>query len=183
MLGEFEYLLLTAAMRLGDEAYGAAIRQEIEVTTGRVCSIGGLYTTLDRLEKKGLLKIGWEMRLLSAVDGLSACAHHGRRRPGCKRVLRSGSEREPRCGVGPKRACEMRRWVRSFCWSAVDFAALALEPAERTAVRGDLAESGATWGQALAGIAGLAIRRQAGLWRTGIRGWHCSGWLPSPAII
>ena len=56
MLGEFEYLLLTATMRLGEEAYGAAIRQEIEVTTGRGCSIGALYTTLDRLEKKGLLK-------------------------------------------------------------------------------------------------------------------------------
>ena len=56
MLGEFEYLLLTAAERLGEDAYGAAIRQEIEDTTGRHCSIGALYTTLDRLETKGLLK-------------------------------------------------------------------------------------------------------------------------------
>lgn len=56
MLGEFEYLLLTAAVRLADEAYGAAIRQEIETTTKRKCSIGALYTTLDRLEKKGLIK-------------------------------------------------------------------------------------------------------------------------------
>jgi len=56
MLGEFEYLLLTAAARLGDDAYGAAIRQEIEAATGRRCSIGALYTTLDRLEAKGLVK-------------------------------------------------------------------------------------------------------------------------------
>jgi PadR family transcriptional regulator, regulatory protein PadR len=56
MLGEFEYLMLTAAARLGDEAYGARIRQEIEDTTGRRCSLGALYTTLDRLETKGLLK-------------------------------------------------------------------------------------------------------------------------------
>ena len=56
MIGEFEYLLITAAARLGDEAYGAAIREEIEVTTGRKCSIGALYTTLDRLESKGLFK-------------------------------------------------------------------------------------------------------------------------------
>jgi PadR family transcriptional regulator PadR len=56
MLGEFEYLLLTAAERLGEDAYGAAIRQEIEATTQRRCSIGALYTTLDRLESKGLLK-------------------------------------------------------------------------------------------------------------------------------
>ena len=56
MLGEFEYLLLTAAARLGDVAYGAAIRQEIQTATGRGCSIGALYTTLDRLETKGLVK-------------------------------------------------------------------------------------------------------------------------------
>jgi PadR family transcriptional regulator PadR len=56
MIGEFEYLLITAAARLGDEAYGAAIREEIEKATGRSCSIGALYTTLDRLETKGLLK-------------------------------------------------------------------------------------------------------------------------------
>lgn len=56
MLGEFEYLLLTAAARLGDDAYGAAIRQEIEQATGRSCSIGALYTTLDRLEAKGLVR-------------------------------------------------------------------------------------------------------------------------------
>jgi len=56
MLGEFEYLLVTAAAGLGDQAYGAAIREEIEATTGRKCSIGALYTTIERLEKKGLLK-------------------------------------------------------------------------------------------------------------------------------
>jgi DNA-binding PadR family transcriptional regulator len=56
MLGEFEYLLLTGAVRLGDDAYGAAIRQEIEDATRRRCSIGALYTTLDRLEAKGLVK-------------------------------------------------------------------------------------------------------------------------------
>ena len=56
LLGEFEYLMLTAAARLGDEAYGAAIRQEIEDATGTACSIGALYTTLDRLEDKGLIK-------------------------------------------------------------------------------------------------------------------------------
>jgi PadR family transcriptional regulator, regulatory protein PadR len=55
-LGEFEYLMLTAAARLGDEAYGLAIRQEIEEATGRQCSLGALYTTLDRLELKGLIK-------------------------------------------------------------------------------------------------------------------------------
>jgi DNA-binding PadR family transcriptional regulator len=56
MLGEFEYALITAAAGLGDKAYGAAIREEIETTMGRKCSIGALYTTIDRLETKGLLR-------------------------------------------------------------------------------------------------------------------------------
>jgi len=56
MLGEFEYLLLSAAARLGDGAYGAAIRRGIEGATKRRCSIGALYTTLDRLEAKGLVR-------------------------------------------------------------------------------------------------------------------------------
>ena len=56
MLGEFEYVLITAAAALGDNAYGAAIREEIEATTRRRCSMGALYTTIDRLETKGLLK-------------------------------------------------------------------------------------------------------------------------------
>ena len=56
MIGEFEYLVLAAAAHLGEEAYGAAIRQDIEAATERSCSIGALYTTLDRLESKGLIK-------------------------------------------------------------------------------------------------------------------------------
>jgi PadR family transcriptional regulator, regulatory protein PadR len=55
MLGEFEYLIVTAAAGLGNKAYGAAIRATIEAATGRNCSIGALYTTIDRLEAKGLL--------------------------------------------------------------------------------------------------------------------------------
>ena len=56
MLGEFEYLLITAAAGLGETAYGAAIREEIETATGQKCSIGALYTTIDRLETKGMVE-------------------------------------------------------------------------------------------------------------------------------
>jgi PadR family transcriptional regulator PadR len=56
MAGEFEYLVLTSASRLAEDAYGTTIRQQIEEATGRRCSIGALYTTLDRLETKGLIK-------------------------------------------------------------------------------------------------------------------------------
>lgn len=55
MIGEFEYLILTASARLGEGAYGAAIRDFIEAA-GQRCSIGALYTTLDRLESKDLIK-------------------------------------------------------------------------------------------------------------------------------
>lgn len=54
MVGEFEYLVLAASARLGEAAYGAAIREFIE-DAGERCSIGALYTTLDRLEGKGLI--------------------------------------------------------------------------------------------------------------------------------
>jgi PadR family transcriptional regulator, regulatory protein PadR len=56
LLGEFEYLILTCAARLGREAYGAAIRKALVGATGRACAIGALYTTLDRLENKGLIE-------------------------------------------------------------------------------------------------------------------------------
>ena len=52
-LGEFEQLVLIAMVRLGDEAYGATIRREIETRAVRRLSISAVYTTLDRLEDKG----------------------------------------------------------------------------------------------------------------------------------
>jgi DNA-binding PadR family transcriptional regulator len=52
-LGEFEQLVLWAVARLGEEGYGMTIRREIEERTGRSVSIGAVYTTLDRLERKG----------------------------------------------------------------------------------------------------------------------------------
>jgi DNA-binding PadR family transcriptional regulator len=55
-LGDFEQLILLGVMRLGDDAYGAAIRQEIHARSGRDVSINAVYTTLDRLESKGLLR-------------------------------------------------------------------------------------------------------------------------------
>src|SRR5215203_7152651 len=54
-LGDFEQLVLMGVLRLGDAAYGAAIRQEIHARSGRDVSISAVYTTLDRLEAKGLL--------------------------------------------------------------------------------------------------------------------------------
>jgi len=54
-LGEFEQIVLLAILRLGEDAYGVAIRDEIRQRTGRSTAPGALYTTLDRLEQKGLV--------------------------------------------------------------------------------------------------------------------------------
>jgi len=54
-LGEFEHLVLLALVRLGNGAYGAAIRREIRERTGRDASIGTVYMALGRLEKKKMI--------------------------------------------------------------------------------------------------------------------------------
>jgi DNA-binding PadR family transcriptional regulator len=54
-LGEFEQIVLLAVLRLRTDAYGFGVQQEIQRRTGRTCSIGALYTTLDRLEQKGFV--------------------------------------------------------------------------------------------------------------------------------
>ena len=54
-LGEFEQVVLLTILRLGDEAYGVSIRKEIAARTDREPSPGALYTTLDRLEERGLV--------------------------------------------------------------------------------------------------------------------------------
>ncbi len=51
-IGDFEYLLLLALVRLGDEAYGVTIAREVEARTGRSVSPGAVYTALDRLERR-----------------------------------------------------------------------------------------------------------------------------------
>jgi len=54
-LGEFEQLVLFALVALGEDAYGASVRREIEERTGRSVSAGAVYTVLERLESHGLV--------------------------------------------------------------------------------------------------------------------------------
>jgi PadR family transcriptional regulator, regulatory protein PadR len=55
-LGSFEQVLLLAILRVQERgAYGVSIRREITERTGRTPSPGATYTTLDRLESKGLV--------------------------------------------------------------------------------------------------------------------------------
>jgi PadR family transcriptional regulator, regulatory protein PadR len=55
-LGEFEQVVLLAILRLGEDAYGVTIRNEIAECTGREPAPGALYTTIDRMEEKGLVR-------------------------------------------------------------------------------------------------------------------------------
>src|SRR5262245_46093184 len=55
-LGEFEHIVLLAVLRLGDDAYGVPIRRDITLRTRRELTVGSLYSTLDRLESKGLFR-------------------------------------------------------------------------------------------------------------------------------
>ena len=56
VLGEFEQIVMLALVRLGSDAYGAAVCSEIETRGGRGVSVSAVHTTLERLEQKGLVR-------------------------------------------------------------------------------------------------------------------------------
>src|ERR1043166_2720208 len=53
-LGDFELAVLLSVVAI-DDAYGAAIRREVSRRLGRDCTVGAVYTTLQRLEDKRLV--------------------------------------------------------------------------------------------------------------------------------
>ena len=55
-LGSLELAALLAVARLNENAYGLAIRRDLAERTGRDYSVGAVYTTLQRLEDKGLVR-------------------------------------------------------------------------------------------------------------------------------
>jgi|SRR5579872_3171887 len=57
ILNRFEGWVVLAVARLGkDLAYGATIHEEVEKLSGRrIVSLGAIHTSLDRLEKKGMV--------------------------------------------------------------------------------------------------------------------------------
>ena len=54
-LGEFEYAVLLAVLQT-ESAYAVPVRALIEERTGRSVARGALYTALERLEAKALLR-------------------------------------------------------------------------------------------------------------------------------
>lgn len=55
-LGEFEEIVMLTIGVLGENAYGLAIKEHIELRLKRPVSMGALHTGLYRLEEKGYLK-------------------------------------------------------------------------------------------------------------------------------
>ena len=55
-MGELELAILLSVGALGDDAYGVAIREAVSKRLVRDTSVGAVYTTLQRLENKGMLK-------------------------------------------------------------------------------------------------------------------------------
>ena len=85
-LGEFEQMVLLAVLQLREGAFGPGIARELEMKAGRQVSRGALYTTLDRLVRKGFLR--WEIeaatsetrgnrrrRFAVTPDGVDELAH------------------------------------------------------------------------------------------------------------
>lgn len=58
-LGEFEQLVLFAVLHLAPDAYGVSVRQAIQDRADRSVSAGAIYTTLERLEARGLVTSAW----------------------------------------------------------------------------------------------------------------------------
>jgi PadR family transcriptional regulator len=54
VIGQFEQAVLLTLVRLGKNAYGRAILNEIQLRLNREVSAGAVYATLERLETKGL---------------------------------------------------------------------------------------------------------------------------------
>ncbi len=54
-LGDLQQMAMLAVARLGADAYGATIRDELRGVAGRTVSVQTVWVTLVRLEKQGLV--------------------------------------------------------------------------------------------------------------------------------
>ena len=68
-LGQFEQLVLTAVVTLGENAYGVTIHKRVQdLASSEVVTLGAIYVTLDRLEDKGYVS-SWLSEPISAPGG------------------------------------------------------------------------------------------------------------------
>lgn len=98
-LGGFEELVLLAVASLRSAGYGVTIQEQLEAEAGQPISLGAVYATLDRLERKGYVH--------SRVG--PATAERGGRRKRLYRVTAAGAA-----------ALEAMRRIRRNLWSAIE---------------------------------------------------------------
>jgi len=98
-LGEFEQVVLLAVARLDGDGYGVSVRREIERRTRRDVAVGAVYTTLARLEEKGLV---------ASSEGEATARRGGR----AKRLFRIRPE--------GARALEAARGMLDRMWDGVE---------------------------------------------------------------
>ena len=55
-LREFEELVLLSVLAAAPEPYGASIQRVLDQEAGRSVTLGAIYTALDRLTRKGLVR-------------------------------------------------------------------------------------------------------------------------------
>jgi len=91
LMGTFELSVLLAILRLGDRAYGRAVLHQVQESLGRSVAAGAVYTTLDRLEQRGLvhskLAAGTAIRGGRARRYYAATAHGSRALTEAKETL------------------------------------------------------------------------------------------------
>ena len=105
-LGEFEEIVILTIAVLYKEAYGMAIKNEIESRTSRKVSMGAMHTALVRLEKKGYV---------TSLDGEATEERMGRPRK-YYQITALG-----------KRAMEYAKETRDDLWGAIPKVALKLK--------------------------------------------------------
>jgi DNA-binding PadR family transcriptional regulator len=74
-LAEFELMVLVAAIRLDDDAHAVSIAADISERTGRVVRRANVYTTLQRLEDKGLVTTALGDAVRATMTAIHAMTH------------------------------------------------------------------------------------------------------------
>jgi PadR family transcriptional regulator PadR len=97
-IGQLELAVLLSVSKLGDEAYGLAVRRAVSAQSGRDYSVGAIYTTLQRLEDK---------KLLSSRETAPLAVRGGR------------SRRQFRVTAGGRRAIEEARVRTDALWQGI----------------------------------------------------------------
>lgn len=90
VLGPLQQFALLATLRLGEEAYGAAIQTELERVTGRRVSIATVYVTMERLVAAGLART-W-LGDPTPIRGGKARRHYAVTSRGARALERTRSE-------------------------------------------------------------------------------------------